>query len=265
MQCIPRKERAAPPFGAQDGGGIYSTPDWSYGPRYQSDLLSELRKEWQQWLLEKHVPARLAQHVANHCEQPLFAEDETAWLQQSFKRFSDKHSTSQDWDFSVPPGQPYCLSALSRLSHLIADKDTSLFPALMQGVPTGFDKDIPRSHTLRPRRESDVDEGHELLICEGNWKGAEEDPALLQQLIDEELEAGFLEVVPDLETAFRRWGKERVAVGKVNIVKAPGRSPRLVVDNSICNTNHCCHVPEQFSMPSLQNMSKEPIRPLACT
>ena len=261
LQCIPRKERTAPPFGAQDGGGIYSTPDWSYGPRYQSDLLSELRKEWQQWLLEKHVPARLAQHVANHCEQPLFTEDETSWLQQSFKRFSDKHSTSQDWDFSVPPGQPYCLSALSRLSHLIADKDTSLFPALMQGVPTGFDKDIPRSHTLRPRRESDVDEGHELLICEGNWKGAEEDPALLQQLIDEELEAGFLEVVPDLEAAFRRWGKERVAVGKVNIVKAPGRSPRLVVDNSICNTNHCCHVPEQFSMPSLQDIqSSFPLR-----
>ena len=261
LQCIPRKERTAPPFGAQDGGGIYSTPDWSYGPRYQSDLLSELRKEWQQWLLEKHIPARLSQHVANHCEQPLFTEDETAWLQQSFKRFSDRHSTSQDWDFSVPPGQPYCLSALSRLSHLIADKDTSLFPALMQGVPTGFDKDIPRSHTLRPRRESDVDEGHELLICEGNWKGAEEDPALLQQLIDEELEAGFLEVVPDLETAYRRWGKERVAVGKVNIVKAPGRSPRLVVDNSICNTNHCCHVPEQFSMPSLQDIqSSFPLR-----
>ncbi|CAE7896988.1 Plscr3, partial [Symbiodinium necroappetens] len=124
-------------------------------------------------------------------------------------RFSDKHSTSQDWDFSVPPGQPYCLSALSRLSHLIADKDTSLFPALMQGVPTGFDKDIPRSHTLRPRRETDSDEGHELLICEGNWKGAEEDPALLQQLIEEELAAGYLEVIPDLETAFRHWGKER--------------------------------------------------------
>ena len=254
LQCIPPKERAAPPFGAQDGGGIYSTPDWSYGPRYHPDLLSDLRKEWQQWLLEKHVPARLAQHVATQSEQPLFTEEETTWLQQSFKRFSDKHSTSQDWDFSVPPGQPYCLSALSRLSHLVADKDTSLFPALMQGVPTGFDKDIPRSHTLRPRRESDGDEGHELLICEGNWKGAEEDPALLQQLVEEELEAGYLEVVPDLETAFRRWGKERVAVGKVNIVKAPGRSPRLVVDNSICNTNHCCHVPEQFSMPSLQDI-----------
>ncbi|CAE7246343.1 GIP, partial [Symbiodinium sp. KB8] len=159
--------------------------------------------------------ARLAQHVAHHSEKPLFTEE--------------------DWDFSVPPGQPYCLSALSRLSHLIADKDTSLFPALMQGVPTGFDK--------------------------GNWKDAEDDPALLQQLIEEELEAGYLEVVPDLETAFRRWGKERVAVGKVNIVKAPGRSPRLVVDNSICNTNHCCHVPEQFSMPSLQDIqSSFPVR-----
>ena len=32
LQCIPHKPRSAPPFGAQDGGGIYSLPDWSYAP-----------------------------------------------------------------------------------------------------------------------------------------------------------------------------------------------------------------------------------------
>ncbi|CAE7307513.1 unnamed protein product, partial [Symbiodinium sp. CCMP2456] len=73
---------------------------------YQSDLLCYLRKEWRQWLLEKHIPERLAQHVSEHRDSPLFSES--------------------DWDFSV---------------------------------------------------------------------------------------------MPDLETAFQRWGKDRVAVGKVNIVK----------------------------------------------
>ena len=43
-------------------------------------------------------------------------------------------------------------------------------------------------------------------------------------------------------------------MGRVNIVKAPGRSPRLVVDNSICNTNQNCTVPEQFSLPCLQDI-----------
>ncbi|CAE7939618.1 unnamed protein product, partial [Symbiodinium necroappetens] len=163
-------------------------------------------------------------------------------------------STCSDWDFSVKPGQPYCLKALERLSTLLGDKDTSLFPALQQGVPTGFDGDIPRSHTLRPRRESEPDSGHDLVVCEGNWQGAESDPGLLQELIQEEIDAGFLEEMPSLEAAYERWGKERVAVGKVNIVKAPGRASRLVLDNSVCNTNQNCTVPEQFSLPSLQDI-----------
>ena len=254
LACTEVKPRNAPPFGAQDGGGIYSLPDWSYGPRYAADQLKPLRLEWRNWLLENHIPARLQQHVASSKNEPLFTQDETAWLQASFQRFSDTISGSSDWDFSVADGQPYCLSALQRLRTLLADKDTSLFPAVSQGVPTGFDDDIPRSHTLRPRREGETDEGHQLLVCEGNWQGAESDPALLQELIEEELQAGFLEEVDSIEEAYRRWGKDRVAVGRVNIVKAPGRSPRLVVDNSICNTNQNCTVPEQFSLPCLQDI-----------
>ena len=150
---------------------------------------------------------------------------------------------------------------MERLSTILGDKDTSLFPALQQGVPTGFDDDISRSHTLRPRRDADPDEGHDLLVCEGNWQGAESDPALLQELIEEEIASGYLEEMPSLEAAYARWEQDRVAVGKVNIVKAPGRSPRLVVDNSVCNTNQNCFVPEQFSLPSLQDIeSAFPLR-----
>ena len=213
-----------------------------------------LRKEWQRWLLQNHIPIRLARHVSEHENAPLFTEAETAWLRESFRRFSSSLSPASDWDFAVDEGQPYCLAALERLSTIMGDRDTTLFPALKQGVPTGFDDDIPRSHTLRPRQDAEPDSGHDLLVCEGNWLGAESDPALLQELIEEEISAGYLEEMPDLESAYKRWGKDRVAVGKVNIVKAPGRSPRLVVDNSICNTNQNCFVPEQFSLPSLQDI-----------
>ena len=213
-----------------------------------------LRKEWQRWLLENHIPIRLARHVSEHENAPLFTEAETAWLRESFRRFSSSLSPASDWDFAVDEGQPYCLAALERLSTIMGDRDTTLFPALKQGIPTGFDDDIPRSHTLRPRQDAEPDSGHDLLVCEGNWLGAESDPALLQELIEEEISAGYLEEMPDLESAYKRWGKDRVAVGKVNIVKAPGRSPRLVVDNSICNTNQNCFVPEQFSLPSLQDI-----------
>ena len=49
-------------------------------------------------------------------------------------------------------------------------------------------------------------------------------------------------------------GAERVAVGKINIVKTPGRAARLVIDNSVCNTNQNCTAQEQFSLPSLQDI-----------
>ncbi|CAE7204615.1 unnamed protein product [Symbiodinium sp. CCMP2592] len=254
LASIPKKPRSSTPTAAQDGGGIYSLPDWSLGPRYQSDSLHDLRKEWQSWLLQNRIPLRLQQHIAEASNKPLLSEEETEWLRSSFKRFSDAHSPCQDWNFSVTEGQPYCLSALERLSTMLGDKDTSLFPALQKGVPTGFDSDIPRSHTLRPRDPNNSDEPTDLLVCEGNWQGAEADPALLQELIEEEVSAGYIEEVPSLEAAYERWGKERVAVGRVNIVKAPGRSARLVIDNSICNTNQNCQVPEQFSLPSLQDI-----------
>ena len=261
LQCIPRKVSTT--FWCP-GRRVYSLLDWSYGPRYAEDQLQAPRREWRRWLLEQHVPARLSQHVAEHKETPLFTEAETVWLRESFCRFSSTLSPSSDWDFEIAEGQPYCLAALARRSTLLGDKDTSLFPALQKGVPTGFDNDIPRSHTLRPRRDSEPDEGHDLLVCEGNWQGAESDPALLQELIElieEELASGYLEEVPSLDAAYARWGQERVAVGKVNIVKAPGRSPRLVVDNSICNTNQNCYIPEQFSLPSLQDIeSSFPLR-----
>ncbi|CAE7223789.1 unnamed protein product [Symbiodinium sp. CCMP2592] len=254
LAAIPKKPRSSTPTAAQDGGGIYSLPDWSLGPRYQSDCLHDLRREWQSWLLGNRIPLRLQQHIAEASNKPLFSEEETEWLRSSFKRFSDSHSPCQDWNFSVKEGQPYCLSALERLSTMLGDKDTSLFPALQKGVPTGFDGDIPRSHTLRPRNPENSDEPTDLLVCEGNWQGAEADPALLQELIEEEVSAGYIEEVPSLEAAYERWGQERVAVGRVNIVKAPGRAARLVIDNSMCSTNQNCHVPEQFSLPSLQDI-----------
>ncbi|CAE7244381.1 unnamed protein product [Symbiodinium sp. CCMP2592] len=134
LSSIPKKPRSSTPTAAQDGGGIYSLPDWSLGPRYQSDSLHDLRKEWQSWLLQNRIPLRLQQHIAEASNKPLFSEEETEWLRSSFKRFSDAHSPCQDWNFSVTEGQPYCLSALERLSTMLGDKDTSLFPALQKGV-----------------------------------------------------------------------------------------------------------------------------------
>ncbi|CAE7294869.1 unnamed protein product, partial [Symbiodinium sp. CCMP2456] len=106
----------------QDGGGIYSLPDWSDGPRYHEDKL------------------QLHQHVAEQKEAPLFTESETAWLRSSFQ---------------------------THLSFQLCSREFLL--ALMEIYPAATPS------------------------------GAESDPGLLQELIQEEIDAGFLEEMPSLE------------------------------------------------------------------
>ena len=149
---------------------------------------------------------------------------------------AEKGVTSVYW--GVSSGQPYCLEALRSLSRLLSDKDVALFPALSQGVPTGYDKDIPASNVFAPR-PSDAQPDAELQICEGNWVGAEADTQLLLKLVQSELDAGYLLEVP-LDKALATWGS-KVAVGKMNIVHSEGREPRLVVDDSVLQ--YQCFVP----------------------
>ena len=114
-----------------------------------------------------------------------------------------------------------------------------------------YDRDIPASNVFSPR-PTDVQPDVELQICEGNWAGAEADPQLLLKLVQSELDAGYLLEIP-LDKAVQTWGS-KVAVGKMNIVRSEGREPRLVVDDSVCNTNALCHVSESYSNPTLASV-----------
>ena len=86
----------------------------------------------------------------------------------------------------MPPGQPYCLHALQCLSECLGDRDRSLWHCLLHGVPTGFDENIPPSNVFLPALPTD--DRSELAVCFGNWKGAEDSPALLQSLVQEEID-----------------------------------------------------------------------------
>ena len=111
---------------------------------------------------------------------------------------------------------------------------------------------ISPSLMFSPRRKDSTPSDGELLLCFGNWTGAEADPVLLCELLQKEVDAGWLEAIP-LHEAQARWGS-RVAVGRLNIVIAPGKKPRLVVDSSVCGTNSCCQVPESYALPGLQHV-----------
>ena len=138
------------------------------------------------------------------------------------------------------------------LSALASDRDTTLFPCLRSGVPTGFDADIPLSNVLVPQGS-----GHpfaqEIAICHGNWSSAEADPETLRALVEEELDKGWLLELDSLASAQARFGS-KLAIGKMSIVSAPGKKPRLVVDSTVCGTNPSCFIPETFALPSVDDV-----------
>ena len=112
---------------------------------------------------------------------------------------------------------------------MLGDRDVHLWPSLKKGVPLRIKGDIPPSNTFIPvQGDAWHPQEHELRICTGNWPGAEQAPDLLEDLIRQELDAGYLEPVASLQAAKERWAQ--VAVGKANVIQAPGRKPRLIID-----------------------------------
>ena len=75
----------------------------------------------------------------------------------------------------------------------------------------------------------------------------------ITQLIQEELEAGFVAHVPggiaELKQQF-----ERTAVGKLGVAIAEGRSPRLVVDSSISNVTSNTIIPNHMMLPPISDI-----------
>ena len=251
--CIPVKSTHDDPKAFVDGGGAFSQPDWSIP--HEPDSLRPLRHILLSFCGSHSIPSRLRRNIKHAVKDPLFTDEEVLLLRSLISQFFQRRGAAIDW--TIPDGQPYCLHALAFLSTFISDKDPTLFAALLQGVPTGFHHDIPLSKVLfvnEPPAATDED----LSICDTNWRGAANDPSLLESLLAEEIQAGWLTEMP-LAQARITW--PNVAVGKMNIVHSAGRKPRLVVDSSVCGTNSSCYIPERYSLPSLTSvMHSFPLR-----
>ena len=227
-------------------GAFFSLPDWSCPPPGQQDRLQGLRSVWSDWLAAKHIPLRLRSHVQAASEEPLFTPAEVAELRAlASSWFATQGYPSVSWE--IPEFQ---------LADAISDADVSLWPSLLEGVPTGIDADIPKSNVFIPVQQDRQRSGEELHVCEGNWQQATAQPELPAELVAKEAREGWIFSVPDMASARERWG-DRVAIGKCNIVGGelsddPGRKPRLIVDATVSGTNPSVVIPEKYSLPGLR-------------
>ena len=124
-------------------------------------------------------------------------------------------------DWSIREHQPMCLHIMHGLSKIMQDPDQALFPSLIDGVGTGFQHDIPLSNCFPLNVQDDVDEPP-LSAHLTNWQSAEEDLMLTRQLVQQEIDKGW--VFPfegTLQDAQQQYPLG-VALGKLGIAHSMG-------------------------------------------
>ena len=87
-------------------------------------------------------------------------------------------------------------------------------------------------------------------------KHAGHNPDVLQGLLQQELQAGWIRpFTGDAKAAPAHW-LEGTAMGKLNIVMAEGKDPRLVPDSTVCNANTLRKVPERVQLPTALDVQR---------
>eukprot|EP00438_Fugacium_kawagutii_P005241 Skav220659 [mRNA] locus=scaffold2604:21832:27884:+ [translate_table: standard] len=255
---LPVKSLDAPPFARQDGGGI-SFADWSAPPAGSSDLFGSLRKSWMNLIISQRLDKQVLAHFSLQKEHAPFDSSQLEPFRICLEEFLTAHNATVDW--SIAPDQPMHLSILQSLSTLMHDPDQALFPYLQAGVPTGFTAPITPSNCF-PLVQSDSEPPQDLLsIHHANWASAEAEPDIVADLVQKELDEGWVEpFAGDIADAQVRWPLG-VAVGKLGLALSDTRPPRLVVDSSVCGVNPRCVMPERSTLPTARDVIRSyPIR-----
>ena len=156
-----------------------------------------------------------------------------------------------DWHHMVQrqPGQPFRLELWKFLLKLWGDTDVDLIPQLKLGVRLGVNQTLIPS-PIWPLRDADQVADQPLS---GQWSGADENPQIASDLLQEEVESGWIEEITGGEDALRKQFPQ-VASGKLNLVIAPGRSPRLVVDSSVSGVTANTCIPNRMSLPRISDV-----------
>ncbi|CAJ1458009.1 unnamed protein product, partial [Effrenium voratum] len=151
----------------------------------------------------------------------------------------------------VPAKEHVLVTSVIRLSAVVKDPDQDLPEILSEGVPTGVVRPIEPSGTWEEACVEDEPECLDLLVHLQPWQSGLDDVALTRTLIQEDVAAGHAFVLQGGEEEARsRWGS-LVASGKLGVVRAPGKKPRLIGDGSISGANPAARIGERVRLPGL--------------
>ena len=211
------------------------------------DILQPLRKCLLDFCVKWQGPSRIMARAITPSKEPLFEPAQV--VDSSLQHFPSKSQSKHGYPMPINP---------------FACMRWRPCPSLKSGVPTGYQNDIPPSFSFWPSLHANP-EDVPLSIHFQNWRSANVDASVTEQLLAEELAQGFcFKYEGSLEDAKREWPLG-LAIGKLGVVRAPGRSERLVLDNTVCGTNANCSVRERQCMPTVRDVkSSYPLRGTSC-
>ena len=243
------KDRNAPPFSCEDGGGIPSQPDWSKSGRCHQDVFKDLRSKFFTSILDRKLHLHFLAHVDSKHPTAPFSADDVALFSSLISEFLES-SLKVSW--SQREHQPMFLEIMQQLSVVMLDADVNLFDCLLQGVSTGFHIDIPPSNCFESNDKPHLPETP-LSVHLANWQSAEIDPEVTRNLAQEEINQGWVfEFEGGIEEAKEFF--PAIAVGRLGVAYSDSRPPRLVVDSSVCGVNARCHIPERTTLPTAEDV-----------
>ncbi|CAE7493807.1 unnamed protein product [Symbiodinium sp. CCMP2592] len=118
------------PTGQQDGGGIYSQPDWTSPPAGQKDTFRQLRQDLWGFFKQHKLFDRLRKHVSESSQKPLIQQHELPALRAIWEDWFRAQGFADSVSWEIAPDQPYCLQALELLSKALDDRDVELWKDL---------------------------------------------------------------------------------------------------------------------------------------
>ncbi|CAE7378217.1 unnamed protein product, partial [Symbiodinium necroappetens] len=233
----------------EDGGGTTSAACWLRPP--SEDVLHDLRHRWSHRLFNTGLCLRIAAHLQlAPKEPPLSAAEVAPFLQDIFDTFQVPLTSQKDLLF-IAPGQPLRLRLLKFLLSQLHDSEVSLCDQLESGVSLGVGSALEPSQHWPVRDAEPVIPA--LHICEGAWQSAESHPDIVQALLEEEMQEEWITEYASLEAIQSEF--PQVALGRLGLVLAEGRSARLVVDSSISGVTSSSTIPNCISNPRIEDVS----------
>ncbi|CAE7508033.1 LRRC45 [Symbiodinium sp. CCMP2592] len=236
----------------EDGAGSCSTASWSKpsGP----DTFGSLRKLWVKRILSGDFLAKFRARLASGSKDAPISESELVPFLGDLRSFLGLAATDFDTLLSVPPGQPFRLFLLDALLQLSRDPDRPFVDLLLEGVPLGVDEPMPACPTLFPASAT-KDPSMDLQHCSSSWGSALSDLSTVDSLLQTEVSEGWVREVPGgLDSLVATYA--RTAVGKLGLVKAPDRDPRLVVDSSVSGVTEHTTLPNKSANPTISGLRR---------